>query len=211
MAEQTVDEIVAALEATRAEEPPAGPYVRVPAARYRMMSHDVLRQAHAHDAVERPDASATYTQAFGDMHLWTRRPTSAPWVALATSVNRIEQGIVIDAGYRVAADSDEHAAALAADPARALGTLLTRYGLSYFSERKRVFVTPLHVATLAAPLEELGADQFARAVGLQTPPDGSQVAVNVKVSRSRDGVSRLSWLFVIDLGRYEADAKADRR
>lgn len=211
MAEQTVDEIVAVLDATRAHEPPAGPYVRVPAARYRVMSHDVLRQTHAHDAVQRPDASATYTQAFGDLRLWTRRPPGQRWVALATSVNRIEQGIVIDAGYRVAADSDDHAAALAADPARALGTLLTRYGLSYLSERTRVFVTPLHVATLAAPLQELGPDQFARAVGLQTPPDGSQVAVNVRVSRSRDGVSRLAWLFVIDLTRYEADSRAARR
>lgn len=211
MPHQTVDEIVAALDATRAEEPPSGPYVRVPAARYRVMTHDVLRQTHAHDAVQRPDAAATYEQAFGNLHLWTRRPPKAQWVALATSVTRIEQGIVIDAGYRVAADSAAHADALAADPARALGTLLTRYGLSYFSERKRVYITPLHVATLAAPLEELGADQFARAVGLQTPPDGSQVAVNVSLSRSRDGVSRLAWLFVIDLTRYEAGAAIQRR
>lgn len=209
---QTIDEIVSVLEATRAAEAPAKPYVRVPSARYTAMTHDVLRQAHAHDTVERPDASASYEQDVGTLSLWARRgPDGGSWVALATSVTRIEQGIVVDAGFRVPADSPEHAAELAQDPARALAVLLTRFGLSYWSQGKRVYVTPLHVVSLGAPLEELGPDQFARAVGLETPPDGTEVAVNVKVARSRDGLSRLAWLFVIDLTRYAAEARPRRR
>ncbi len=209
---QTIDEIVSVLEATRADEGPSKPYVRVPAARYSSMTHDVLRQAHAHDTAERPDASATYEQAVGALHLWTRRgPDGGPWVALATSVTRIERGIVIDAGFRVPADSPEHAAELARDPARALAVLLTRFGLSYWSEGKRVFLTPLHVVSLPGELEQLGPDQFARAVGLETPPDGTAVAVNVRVARSRDGLSRLAWLFVIDLTRYAAEVRPRRR
>lgn len=209
---QTIDEIVAVLEATRAAEGPAPPYVRVPAARYASMTHDVLRQGHAHDAVERPDATASYEQAVGTLSLWTRRgPDGGPWVALATGLTRVDRGIVVDAGFRVPADSPEHAAALAQDPARALGVLLTRFGLSYRSEGKRVYVTPLHVVSLSAPLEELGPDQFARAVGLETPPAGTAVAVNVKVARSRDGLARLAWLFVIDLTRYAAEARPRRR
>ena len=90
-------------------------------------------------------------------------------MALATSVTRLADRIVVDAGFRVPADSSEHAAELARDPARTLATLLTRFGLSYYSEKRRVYVTPLHVASLSAPLEELGPDQFARAVGLETP------------------------------------------
>ncbi len=212
MARQTVDEIVEALEAVRSPDAPAGPYVRVPAPRYTSMTHDVLRQSHAHDTVERPDASATYHQAVADLHVWTRSgPDGGPWVALATSVTRLADRIVVDAGFRVPADSPEHAAELARDPARTLATLLTRFGLSYYSEKKRVFVTPLHVASLSAPLEELGPDQFARAVGLETPPDGTAVAVNVAVSRSRDGMTRLAWLFVLDLTRYAAEARPRRR
>jgi hypothetical protein len=212
VARQTVDQIVEALEAVRSPEPPAGPYVRVPAARYTAMTHDVLRQSHAHDTVQRPDASATYAQSVADLHLWTRSgPDGGPWVALATSVTRLEGRIVVDAGFRVPADSSEHAAELARDPARTLATLLTRFGLSYYSENRRVYVTPLHVASLSAPLEELGPDQFARAVGLETPTDGTAVAVNVAVSRSRDGMTRLAWLFVLDLTRYAEEARPRRR
>jgi hypothetical protein len=209
---QTADEIVAALEATRAADPPAGPYVRVPAARYTSMTHDVLRQAHAHDTVLRPDAAASFEQSVATLHLWSRKgPDGGPWVALATSVTRVEQGIVVDAGFRVPADSPEHAAELAMDPARALATLLIRFGLSYYSENRRVYLTPLHVTSLAGQLEDLGPDQFARAVGLETPPDGSAVAVNVAVARSRDGLTRLAWLFVLDLTRYAAEARPRRR
>jgi hypothetical protein len=209
---QTIDEIASLLEAARGAESPARPYVRTPAARYSAMTHDVLRQGHAHDAVERPDASASYEQAVGTLSLWTRRgPDGGPWVALATSVTRIERGIVVDAGYRVPADSPEHAAELAQDPARTLAVLLTRFGLSYWSEGRRVFLTPLHVVSLPGALEELGPDQFARAVGLETPPAGTEVAVNVRVARSRDGLSRLAWLFVLDLTRYAAEVRPRRR
>lgn len=212
MARQTIDEIVAALEATRLPDPPTGPYIRVPAARYTRMTGDVLRQGHAHDAVDRPDASASFEQSIATMHLWSRRgPDGGPWVALVTSVTQHDRGIVIDAGFRVPADSPEHAAELARDPARALATLLTRFGLSYYSENKRVFITPLHIASLSGELEDLGPDQFARAVGLEVPPDGSAVAVNVSVARSRDGMTRLAWLFVVDLTAYAAEATPRRR
>jgi hypothetical protein len=208
---QTVEQIRELLEAVRAPDPPTGPYLRVPAARYAAMSRDVLRQTHAHDAAERPDASAEYEGSVAPLRLWTRRgPGGAAWTALATSVTALDGRTAIDAGYRVPADSPEHAADLAADPAAALGTLLVRYGLSYFSERRRVYITPLHVASLPAPLAELGPDRFARAVGLETPQPGTDVAVNVAVSRSRDGLSRLAWLFVLDLTRYAEDARGRR-
>lgn len=212
MARQSVDQIVSELEAVRAEAPPAGPYVRSPGGRYTAMSRDVLRQGHAHQAVDRPDASASYEQAVATLHLWSRRgPDGGPWVALATSVNAIEAGIVVDAGYRVPADSPEHAAELAREPARALATLLDRFGLSYWDGTRRVLVTPLHVVSLSAPPAELGPDQFARAVGLETPPPGTDVAVNLAVARSRDGLTRLAWLFVLDLTRYEAEMRPRRR
>jgi hypothetical protein len=66
------------------------------------------------------------------------------------------------------------------------------------------------VASLPAPLAELGPDRFARAVGLETPPAGTDVAVNVATARSRDGLTRLAWLFVLDLTRYAEDARARR-
>lgn len=208
---QTPEQIAEALAPARAAEPPSGPYVRVPAARYAAMSRDVLRQTHAHDAVERPDAAAAYEGAVATLRLWTRAaPGDAAWVALATSVNEIDRGVVIDAGYRVPADSAAQAAELAADPALALGTLLARYGLSYYAGR-RVYLTPLHVVSLSAPLAELGPGQFARAVGLEEPEPGTDVAVNVASARSRDGLTRLAWLWVLDLTRYEAEARARRR
>ncbi len=208
---QSVDEIVAALEETRTD-PPAGPYIRVPAARYTSMTHDVLRQGHAHDAVDRPDASASFAQTVGTLSLWTRKgPDGGPWVALATGVTPSERGTVVDAGFRVPADSPEHAAELAKDPARAFGVLLTRFGLSYWSEGKRVFVTPLHVVSLGGPLEDLGPDQFARAVGLETPPEGTSVAVNLAQQRSRDGMTRMAWLFVVDLTRYADEMRPKKR
>ncbi len=208
MANQTVDEIVALLEPLRAEEGPRPPYARAAPEAYRAMSHDVLRQSHAHDAAERPDASASYVQDERAMHLWTRQgPGDAPWVALVTSVTRTRAGIVLNAGYRVVTETPEEAAALALDPARALATLATRFGASFYTGRKRVYLMPEHLVEIGGRLDSLGPDQFARAVGLETPPDGSKVAVNVVVSPGEGTTTRLSWLFVIDLTRYEAGSR----
>jgi hypothetical protein len=209
---QTLDEIADLLESSRAEDVPAGPYVRAPAPAYTQMTHDVLRQTHAHEAAERPDAAARYEYGATSFYLWTRRaPDGAPWVALVTSVSPTERGIVLNAGYRVPADSPEEAAALAADPSRTLATLVTRYGVTYYSGTQRVFFLPQLLVNLPAPLESLGPEAFSKAVSLQTPPDGAQVAVNVASYRGRDGSTRLSWLFVLDLARYEREAKARRR
>ena len=100
MPHQSIEEIVGLLEAARVEAVPQGPYVRTAAESYRRMSHEVLRQSHAHDAVGRPDAAARYEHAATAMHLWTRQgPGRAPWVALVCSVSRTEKGIVPNAGY----------------------------------------------------------------------------------------------------------------
>jgi hypothetical protein len=146
------------------------------------------------------------------MHLWTRQgPGDAAWVALVTSASRVEAGIVVNAGYRVLTQTPEEAAALARDPSRALATLLTRYGVSYYDGRRRVYFTPQHLVSLTAPLETLGPEAFARAVGLEEPPDGALLTVNVAAARGRDGATRLSWFFVLDRTAYERDAQARRR
>ena len=212
MPNQTIEEIVGLLEAARVEAVPQGPYVRTAADSYRQMSREVLRQSHAHDAVERPDAAARYEHGATAMHLWTRQgPGEAPWVALVSSVSRTEKGIVPNAGYRVLTQTPEAAAALARDPSSALATLVTRYGVSYYDGRQRIYFTPQHLVNLPGPLETLGPDAFARAVGLEEPAAGAQVAVNVAVSTGRDGTTRLSWLFVLDLTAYEQEARARRR
>ena len=212
MPNQTIEEIVGLLEAARVEAVPQGPYVRTAGDSYRQMSREVLRQSHAHDAVERPDAAARYEHGATAMHLWTRQgPGEAPWVALVSSVSRTEKGIVPNAGYRVLTQTPEAAAALARDPSRALATLVTRYGVSYYDGRQRIYFTPQHLVNLPGPLETLGPDAFARAVGLEEPAAGAQVAVNVAVSTGRDGTTRLSWLFVLDLTAYEQEARARRR
>jgi hypothetical protein len=209
---QSIEEIVGLLGAARVEAVPQGPYMRTAPESYRRMSHEVLRQSHAHDAVERPDAAARYEHAATAMHLWTRQgPGGAPWVALVSSVSQTEKGIVPNAGYRVLAESPEEAAELARDPSRALATLLTRHGVSYYDGRQRIYFTPQHLVRLPGPLETLGPDAFARAVGLEEPAQGSQVAVNVAVSTGRDGTTRLSWLFVLDLTAYEREARARHR
>ncbi|MGD9694778.1 MAG: hypothetical protein AB7V42_03850 [Thermoleophilia bacterium] len=209
---QSTEEIVAGLAEARGPEPPSGPYLRAPAARYEAMTAGVLRQSHAHEAAERPDAAATYEQALGPMHLWVRRvPGAAPSVALALSVHRSERGVYVDAGYRVYGDSDGHAAELAADPALALATLLTRFGLEHRTPAGPRLLVPLRVANLPAPLEELSLGRFGRAVGMDGMPEDGRVAVNMRAQRSGDGSSRLAWLFAIDLGRYEADARSHRR
>ena len=212
MALQTLDEIAELLDSARAEDVPAGPYVRAPAPAYTQMTHDVLRQSHAHEAAERPDAAARYEYGATSLYLWTRRgPDDAPWVALVTSVTPTDRGIVLNAGYRVPAESAEEAAVLASDPSRALATLVTRYGITYYSGTQRVFLLPQLLVNLSAPLASLGPDAFSKAVSLQAPPDGAHLAVNVASYRGRDGSTRLSWLFVLDLARYEREAKARRR
>ena len=212
MAPQTLDEIAELLADARAEDAPEGPYARAPAGAYSQMTHDVLRQTHAHQTAERPDASARYEYGATSLYLWSKSaPDGAPWTALVTSVRRGDRGIMIEAGYRVPADSAEHAAALAAEPGRALATLLARYGLSLYDGRQRVLLAPQLVVNLPGPLRSLGPDRFARAVGLQEPPPGAQVAVNTVSYEGRDGATRLSWLWVLDLAAYERDAKARRR
>lgn len=211
MSRQTAADIVALLEPLRAEHPPAGPYAQVSAENYRRMSHDVLRQRHADDAARRPDAAATYEQAGSHLHLWVKRgPDEAQWVALVTSVGR-PGDIALNAGYRVPAESADEAAELAADPARALAELIAGYGVSYYSGTKRVYFLPEHLLRLSQPLERLGPAEFARAVALEEPPDGAQIAVNVALSSTSDGGTRLSWFFVLDLSRYGRDAAGRRR
>ncbi len=208
---QTAADIVALLGPLRTGQPPAGPYAQVSSGNYRRMSHEVLRQRHAEDAARRPDAAATYEKAGSVLHLWVKRgPDDAEWVALVTSVGR-PGGITLNAGYRVAAESAEEAAELAADPARALAKLVAGYGVSYYSGTKRVYFLPEHVLQLSQPLDRLGPAEFARAVALEEPPDGAQVAVNVALSSTSDGGTRLSWFFVLDLSRYARDAAARRR
>ncbi len=208
MEHQSVDDITQLLEANRAAGVPEGPFARATPEGYRSMSHDVLRQTHAHDAAERPDGAASYSGDGAVLNLWTRRgPDGAPWVALVTSVNRTRKGILLNAGYRVLADSADEAAALAVDPARALATLITRYGVSFYTGRRRVYFLPEHLVALDAPLSSLGPDAFARAVGLETPPDGAKVAVNVAVSAGDKGITRFSWFFVLDLTRYEQETR----
>lgn len=208
MANQTADEIVDLLEPLRSVEPPSGPYARADPGAYRAMSHDVLRQTHAHDTAERPAASAAYLQGDRELFLWTRPgPGGAPWVGLATSVTRGRGGIVVNAGYRVPVGSADEAAALAEDPSRALAELVTRFGVSYYTGRKRVYLQPEHRVELEGRLDALGPDQFARAVGLETPPDGAKVAVNVALGQDDEGATLLRWFFVLDLTRYEAEAR----
>lgn len=201
---QTVDDIVALLDPLRADGVPEGRIVRATPEAYRSMSHEVLRQTHAHDTAERAQAAAVYRVDDREMCLWTRQgPGGASWVGLTSSVIRSRAGMVLNAGYRVPAGSPQEAASLVGDPARALGTLLTGFGVSFYTGRTRVYFLPEHRVELDGRLDALGPEQFARAVGLETPPDGSQVAVNVVVSKTDDGASRLSWFYVLDLTRYE--------
>ena len=196
MATQSVDDVLALLQPLRADEAPAGPYERVSGDAYLRMS---------------PDASATYEAAGSFLHLWTRRgPDDASWVGLVTSVSRPDR-ISLNAGYRVLADGPDEAVAMAADPARALATLVTRHGVSYFSGTKRVFLLPEHVIDISRPLDRLGPAEFQRAVALEEPPEGAQVAVNVALSTTSTGQTRLSWFFVLDLTGYAGEVAAHRR
>ena len=211
MSAQTAAEIVELLAPLRVGAPPRAPHDRVPAEAYRRMSHDGLRQAHAHRAAERPDAAATYESAGSRLHLWAKAgPDGAAWTALVTSVDRAGR-VALDAGYRVIADDAGHARELAADPALALAALVTRHGLSYFSGTRRVYLLPEHVVELPRPLERLGPAEFQRAVALEEPPEGAQVAVNVAVSTTAAGATRLGWFFALDLASYAREVAAHRR
>jgi hypothetical protein len=208
---QSVDDIVALLAPLRAEDGPAGPYGQVPAASYLSMSHDGLRQAHARQTAERPDSAASYVLSGSHLHLWARRgPDDAAWVALVTSVSRPGR-ITLNAGYRVLAADAEEAAALSADPARALATLVTRHGISYYSGTKRVYLLPEHIIDISRPLDRLGPAEFQKAVALEEPPDGARVAVNVSLSNTAEGATRLSWFFVLNLTSYSGEVAALRR
>lgn len=208
---QSVDDIVALLTPLRAEDAPSGPYEQVPAASYLSMSHDGLRQVHARQTAERPDAAASYELSGSHLHLWTRQgPDRASWVALVTSVSRPGR-IALNAGYRVIAGGPDEAGVLAADPARALATLVTRHGVSYYSGTKRVFLLPEHIIDIPRPLDRLGPAEFQKAVALEEPPEGAQVAVNVALSNTSDGATRLSWFFVLNLTSYSEEVAALRR
>lgn len=211
MSTQTADDITALLAPLRREEPPTGPYARVPADSYGRMSLDGLRQAHAHQTAERPDAAATYERAGSFLHLWAKAgPGDAAWTALVTSVSRPD-GIALNAGYRVIARDADEARALAADPARALAQLVTRHGVSYFSGTRRVYLLPEHIIDIPTPLDRLGPAEFQRAVALEEPAEGAQVAVNVALSTTAEGATRLSWFFVLDLTAYAREVAAHRR
>lgn len=211
MPHQTADEIVALLHAARVEAVPQGPYGSVSADAYRRMSDEVLRQRHAHDAAERPDAAASYEHAGSHLHLWSRRgPGEAPWVALATSVSRPDR-IAVNAGYRVFASDDADARVLAADPAAALARLLVRHGVSYYSGTQRVYLLAEHVLDLDKPLDRHTPLEFQRAVALEEPPEGARVAVNVALSTTEVGATRLAWFFALDLAAYSREAATHRR
>jgi hypothetical protein len=208
---QSADDIVALLAPLRSPEPPSGPYEQVPAASYLSMSHDGLRQVHARQTAERPDAAVSHELAGSHLHLWARQgPDRAPWVALVTSVSRPGR-IALNAGYRVIVGDPDEAAALAADPARALATLVTRHGVTYYSGTRRVYLLPEHIIDISRPLDRLGPAEFQKAVALEEPPEGASVAVNVALSNTSDGSTRLSWFFVLNLTAYSEEVAALRR
>lgn len=183
----------------------------MPTAAYVSMSGDGLRQAHAHQSAERADAAATFTHTGGQLHLWTRRgPGGAPWVALVTSVSAPDR-IALSAGYRVPAADAEEAGILAEDPARALARLLGLYGLTYFSGSQRVRLLEEHIVRVPGAFDRLSPSEFQRAVALEEPPEGARLAVNVAVSTTSDGATRLAWFFVIDLAAYGREVAARRR
>jgi hypothetical protein len=209
---QTARDILELMGPLHAGAPPPGSPSRVPADSYRRMSGEGLRQNHAHGAAERPDGAASFVASGSHLHLWSRRgPDDAPWVALATSVSPPDR-LRIDAGFRVIADGGEQAAALASDPARALAELVVRHGVSYFSgSRRRVYLLPEHVIDLSQPLDRLSPAEFQRAVALEEPPEGARLAVNVALSTTAQGSTRLAWFFVLDLTAYSAEVAARRR
>lgn len=208
---QTASEIVALLEPLRRAEGPDRPHERVPAESYRRMSGDGLRQAHAHQTAERPDVAASYEIAGSFLHLWARRgPDGAPWTALVTSVSRPGE-IALNAGYRVPAEDPDDAERLAGDPAAALAALVTAHGITYFSGTRRVYFMPEHIIEISRPLERLGPAEFQRAVALEEPPEGASVAVNVALSNTSAGATRLAWFFVLNLTSYGREVAASRR
>lgn len=211
MSHQSVDDILALLDPLRADEPPAGPFEAVPAGNYRHMSHEGLRQRHAHDTAERPDAAVSFTSAGAHMHLWAKAgPDGRPWAALVTSVSRPGR-LKLNAGYRVLAEDADQAAEFGARPELALAHLVTRHGVSYFSGTRRVYLLPEHIIRISRPLDRMGPAEFQKAVALEEPPDGAKVAVNVALSTTTQGDTRLSWFFVLDMTSYSREVAAARR
>ncbi|MEQ8832966.1 MAG: hypothetical protein RIB67_00815 [Miltoncostaeaceae bacterium] len=211
MSQQSVDDILALLDPLRAAEPPSGPIAAVPAASYHHMSHEGLRQRHAHETADRPDAAVSFECAGAHLHLWAKAgPGGRPWAALATSVSRPDR-MLLNAGYRVLADDADQAAEFGARPELALAHLVTRHGISYYSGTRRVFLLPEHIIEISQPLDRLGPAEFQKAVALAEPPDGAQVAVNVALSNTPQGATRLSWFFVLDMTAYSREVTAARR
>lgn len=211
MSNQSVDDILTLLEPLRAAEPPEGTLVAVPAAGYRHMSHDGLRQRHAHETAERPDAAVSFECAGAHLHLWAKAgPGGRPWAALVTSVSRPGR-LLVNAGYRVRADDAEQAAEFGARPDLALAHLVTRHGVSYYSGSRRVYLLPEHIIDIPRPLDQLGPNEFQKAVALEEPPEGAQLAVNVALSNTPQGATRLSWFFVLDMTAYSREVAAARR
>lgn len=207
-----IDAIVAVLDPLRTGDAPRSGLVSVSAGAYAHMSHEVMRQRHADQLAARPRASATLATAGSHLHLWSREaPNGAPWVGLATATVPEGRPVGVAAAYRIHLSSTEEAADLAAQPTRALATLLVRHGLTHHNGRSRVHISPSHELDLPTPLDRLGPTEFTRAVALSEPPDGAQVTVNFNSATTSAGRTRLTWLFVMNMTSYVAEAAAARR
>jgi hypothetical protein len=74
-----------------------------------------------------------------------------------------------------------------------------------------VYFLPEHIIEISRPLDRLGPAEFQKAVALEEPPEGAQVAVNVALSTTSSGATRLSWFFVLNLTSYTDEVAARRR
>lgn len=210
--DQTVEEIQQALGAIERAEQPQGRYDVAIDGKGRR--DDIVRSAHAIDAVDHADAMREYEFEDGVYFAATRKTSVARGDFVLLVFGSIDDGrAMIWAAFRVYPGEEADLDALADDPSLAFAVLLKRYGHTYpDNQGRRVHFVPfLHVPQPPSLDQMAVTTAIAAALDVPLTPPGTEyeaTAHNSFLIPSGPEPIRLLFPFVFDDHGYRADLRA---
>ncbi len=207
---QDRDELLAAIEATRAHTPPTFREVVVNIGPpYLEFSAGLVPETYARDAVEHPDGIALYEHSDMQVVMATRVRTGPRGPYLLLIIGDLDGGtLAIRCAFRLDPDEDERAT-LAADPSRAFAWFLERFGGDFMSRGRRVRFLPAVV--ISGQPRNMG--EYTQMLGeaiAPLKPDRGESAIVAFHSKAESGRVLVAWPFIVIEDVYTEEVRRRR-
>lgn len=202
--DQTIRELAVALDSITATRPIAAPVEAEVSGSFGPASADIVRPAHAIDALRHPDDLVTFE--YQDFHvvIATRAVTTANGAfVLMVLVYERQDKLFVESAFRLYLPTDE-ARASASDAKHTFLAFLERNAIPYESAGRRVLFIPIHRFAASPTLD------IAQAFGLQ-PQDGPNFIFSGSVRHNDDESWTFAWPFLVNADEYYRDITEHQR